>query len=136
MSASICLDLWAHAHEDYRGELINLFVFCQRIIDVYCGQLTNESARFLSHSIYELSLVNVYGENPIVHCLPFELLRFDMQTWLKSYFVNYYHYLLFQKEMNSNNFLFTTFTDSSIECSEVWLLNCHGKFFFSAANPN
>ena len=33
-------------HEDYREELI-LFVFCQPITDVYCGHLTNESARFL-----------------------------------------------------------------------------------------
>ena len=29
-------------HEDNRGELINLFVFCQPITDEYCGQLTNE----------------------------------------------------------------------------------------------
>ena len=34
-------------HEDYWRELINLFVFCQPITDVYCGQLTNESAWFL-----------------------------------------------------------------------------------------
>ena len=27
--------------------LINLFDFCQPITDVYCGQLTNESARVL-----------------------------------------------------------------------------------------
>ena len=36
-----------HNHEDHRGELINLFVFCQPITDVDCGQLTNESAQFL-----------------------------------------------------------------------------------------
>ena len=29
------------------GQLINLFDFRQPIIDVYCGQLPNESARFL-----------------------------------------------------------------------------------------
>ena len=34
-------------HEDYRGELINLFVFCQPITVEYCGQLTNKSAQFL-----------------------------------------------------------------------------------------
>ena len=34
-------------HEYFRGELINLFVFCQPITEVYCGQLTNERARFL-----------------------------------------------------------------------------------------
>ena len=34
-------------HEDYRGELINSFVFYQPITDAYCGQLTNESARLL-----------------------------------------------------------------------------------------
>ena len=38
-----------------------MFVFCQPITDVYCGQLTNESARFLWHSIYELSLVKIRG---------------------------------------------------------------------------
>ena len=32
------------SHEDYRGEFINSFVFCQPITDVYRGQLTNESA--------------------------------------------------------------------------------------------
>ena len=32
-------------HEDYKGELINLFVSQSQV--VYCGQLTNESARFL-----------------------------------------------------------------------------------------
>ena len=45
----------------YRGELINLFVFCQPITVVYCGQLTNESARFLQHSIYKLSSLNVHA---------------------------------------------------------------------------
>ena len=29
------------------GQLINLFDFCQPITDVYCDQLTNESAHFL-----------------------------------------------------------------------------------------
>ena len=29
------------------GRLINSFDFCQPIADVYCGQLINESARFL-----------------------------------------------------------------------------------------
>ena len=32
------------SHEDYRGEFINSFIFCQPITDVYRGQLTNESA--------------------------------------------------------------------------------------------
>ena len=39
--SSIHISPWTH--EDYRGELINSFVFCQPITDVYCGQLTNES---------------------------------------------------------------------------------------------
>ena len=29
------------------GQLINLFDCCQPILDMYCGQLTNESAQFL-----------------------------------------------------------------------------------------
>ena len=38
--------LGGSVHEDHRGELINLFAFCQPITDV-SGQLTNESAQFL-----------------------------------------------------------------------------------------
>ena len=41
--------------------ILNSFDFCQPITDVYCGQLTNKSAQFLLHSIYELSLVNVHA---------------------------------------------------------------------------
>ena len=33
--------------EDYRGELLNSFVFCLPITDLYCDQLTNERAQFL-----------------------------------------------------------------------------------------
>ena len=33
------------------GQLTNLFDFCQPITDVYCDQLTNESACILYHSI-------------------------------------------------------------------------------------
>ena len=38
---------WEEEPWRYRGELINSFVFCQPITVVCCGQLTNESARFL-----------------------------------------------------------------------------------------
>ena len=44
--------------EQQTGRLINLFDFCHPITDVYCGQLTNESARFLSHSIYEPGMLS------------------------------------------------------------------------------
>ena len=37
------------------------FNFCQPITDVYFGQLTNERAQFLLHSIYELSCPLVHG---------------------------------------------------------------------------
>ena len=43
------------------GWLMNLIDFCQSITDVYCGQLTNESARFFKHSINEPSIVNFQG---------------------------------------------------------------------------
>ena len=43
------------------GRLINLFDFRQPITDVYCGQLTNRSAQFFLHSIYNPSLVNFHG---------------------------------------------------------------------------
>ena len=39
---------------------ISLFGFC-----LYCGQLTNESAQFLLHSIYEPSVVNFHDFSPI-----------------------------------------------------------------------
>ena len=39
------------------GQLINLFDLCQPITDVYCDQLTNESAQFLQHSNYEPGMV-------------------------------------------------------------------------------
>ena len=49
------------------GRLINLLDFCQPITDVYCGQLTNESVRFLKHSIFNPSLVNFYGYNTLIY---------------------------------------------------------------------
>ena len=44
-----------------------LLDFCQPITDVYCGQLTNESVRFLKHSIFNPSLVNFYGYNTLIY---------------------------------------------------------------------
>ena len=42
------------------GQLINLFYFLSANTDEYCDQLTNESAQFLQHSIYEPSIVNYH----------------------------------------------------------------------------
>ena len=59
------MDAWR-----YRGELINSFVFCQPITVVYCGQLIYESARFLEHSVYKLSSLNVHESSlEVVVCV-------------------------------------------------------------------
>ena len=55
--------------DQQKGWLINLFDICQPITDVYCGQLTNESAQLLQHLIYEPSFVNFHGLKWVNKCL-------------------------------------------------------------------
>ena len=46
--------------QTYRTAHINSFDFCQPITDVYCAQLTKESAQILKHSIYLPFLVHTF----------------------------------------------------------------------------
>ena len=39
-----------------------MYDFCQPITDVYCGQLTNESAYFLALNLEAVLLVNVHAK--------------------------------------------------------------------------
>ena len=47
--------------------------FSQPVSDVYCGKLTNESARFLLHWIYEPSIVKFHAYSDLSVCLSMHL---------------------------------------------------------------
>ena len=71
------------------GQLINLFDFCQPIIDVYCSLLTNESAQFLYHSIYEqISEGGFRSQSDENHIFWFPSAKKDFETQNFAHSVN------------------------------------------------